>query len=171
MDDVYEDSCLVFPISYPEREKKGTMLKADEVRLGAMHKSSSIATLVTTKTGRRTTEQAHENQQLEEELWQICSSLFKVGSTMLDFVLKGALTLKSLGTPAQVASAVNEMAGIEFFSGNELKHAVDEGRAGKSPPHRGNLNRVVSDKDFGVLCTAVYLYSAIQQINGCICST
>ena len=68
--------------------------------------------------------------------------------------------------PVNIACAINTMMGCDLLSGNEIKQCVKENRVGvgQSPKRKGPKTRIPHDEEEAI-CTAVYTYFSLQQIN------
>jgi hypothetical protein len=70
--------------------------------------------------------------------------------------------LKKFRTPDDVATAINQMIGVEAISGRELANRVKNGRVGQSPPRRGRKPKI-SAEEIKMLATTEYSAAAIEQ--------
>ena len=114
---------------------------------------------------RKTSKQSQDDRALETAWKDMQSSAYKIGSLMYKLCLDGLLPLEQFDKdPVNVACAVNNMMGCDLLSGNEIKQCVREDRVGQSPKRKGPNTRIPDDEEEAI-CTAVYTYVSLQQIN------
>ena len=114
---------------------------------------------------RKTSKQSQDDRALEMAWNDAHSSAYKIGSAMLKLCLDDRLPLEKFDKdPVNIACAINTMMGCDLLSGNEIKQCVKENRVGESPKRKGPKTRIPRDEEEAI-CTAVYTYLSLQQIN------
>ena len=114
---------------------------------------------------RKTSKQSQDDRAMEIAWNDAHSSAYKIGSAMLKLCLDDRLPLEKFDkNPVNIACAINTMMGCDLLSGNEIKQCVKENRVGESPKRKGPKTRIPRDEEEAIF-TAVYTYSALQQIN------
>ena len=130
--------------------------------------SSSISDFIRISTlpeTRKTSKQSQDDRALEAAWKDTHSSAYKIGSAMYQLCLDDRLPLEKFDkNPVNIACAINKMMGCDLLSGNEIKQCVKENRVGESPKRKGPKTRIPRDEEEAIF-TAVYTYSALQQIN------
>ena len=114
---------------------------------------------------RKTSKQSQDDRALESAWNDTQSSAYKIGSAMYKLCLDDRLPFEKFDkNPVNIACAINTMMGCDLLSGNEIKQCVKEDRVGLSPKRKGPNTRIPADEEEAI-CTAVYTYVSLQQIN------
>ena len=139
------------------------------IRVNAMQKlkvdvAKEVQRMTIFKESCQTSEARQAQRQRDETLTRIRSSAYKLGTLLLDCVVKGDAPLSDFAGKNKVAAAINGMFGIELVSGRQLLDGINDNQVGKSPPKRGRA-REIGDDEFKDLCVAFFTLSSIEQAN------
>ena len=84
---------------------------------------------------RKTVKAKQDERELNCAITDARSAAYKIGSILHASNQSGRLKVAKFGNALKVATAVNDLFGVELVTGNELQKCVRGKRVGKSPPH------------------------------------
>jgi hypothetical protein len=124
----------------------------------------SISTLTTSTKNRKSSKEAHAARKDKKEFDNIYKSAYKVATMLYHSVQAGENTMEKFSSAEKVATQINELFGVDFLSGFQLKEGVKNGRQGLSPPRRGPEGRIPED-EFKAVANLVFTAESIEQAN------